>query len=65
MSNCNVNVRFYWNEREGQFERKECFKYVHDHRLELDERCLLPGPLLHDIKLLVMDNFEVQTSEVI
>ena len=65
VSNCNVNVRFYWNEREGQFERKECFKYVHDHRLEIDERCLLPGALLHDIKLLVMENFDIQVSEVI
>lgn len=65
VSNCNVNVRFYWNEKEGLFEREERFKYVHDHRLELDERCLLPYPLLHDIKLLVMDNINIAVSEVI
>lgn len=60
-----MNVRFFWNEREGAFERKECFKYVHDHRLELDERCLLPPHILQDIKLLVMDNIEIAVSEVI
>ena len=65
VSNCNVNVRFFWNEREACFERKECFKYVHDHRLEIDERCLLPSNLLHDIKLLVMDNIDIPVSEVI
>jgi hypothetical protein len=65
VSCCNVNVRFYWNERDGCFERKECFKYVHDHRLELDERCLLPPHVLHDIKLLVMDNIDIPVSEVI
>lgn len=65
VSTCNVNVRFFWNEKEGQFERKECFKFVHDHRLELDERCLLPTAILADIKLLVMDNIRIPVSEVI
>lgn len=64
VSNCNVNVRFTWNEAKAVFERKECFKFVHDHRLELDERCLLPANLLHDIKLAVMDNINIPVSEV-
>ena len=65
MSNCNVNVRFYWNERESRFERRECFKYVHDHRLELDERCLLPNHLLRDIKNYVMNNIDITVSDII
>ena len=64
VSNCNVNVRFTWNESKAVFERKECFKFVHDHRLELDERCLLPSNILHDIKLAVMDNINIPVSEV-
>lgn len=65
VSNCNVNVRFKWNEKECMFVRVDLFKMVHDHRLELDERCLLPSDILHDIKLLVMDNIHIGVSEVL
>ncbi|CDW88447.1 protein far1-related sequence 5-like [Stylonychia lemnae] len=65
VSNCNVNVRFVWNEMEQRFDRVEQFKYVHDHRLELDERCFLENYILRDIKHYVMDNIDIQVSEVI
>eukprot|EP00347_Sterkiella_histriomuscorum_P015287 403357600 len=65
VSNCNVNVRFEWDEQIGRFQRVDKFKYVHDHRLELDERCLIESCILRDIKQLVMDNIEIQVSEVI
>ena len=40
LSKCGVNVRFLFNPNSNIFERVEgSWKTVHDHRLELDERC--------------------------
>lgn len=65
VSNCNVNVRFMWNEVIGSYERIDCFKMVHDHRIELDERCFLPNQIMRDIKHFVMDMSDIRCSEVI
>jgi hypothetical protein len=54
-----------WNEVLGCFERIDHFKMVHDHRIELDERCFLPNQLMRDIKHYVMDKPDVQCSEII
>jgi hypothetical protein len=43
----------------------ECFKFVHDHRLELDERCFLHHDIMRDIKHYVMDNESIKVSEII
>lgn len=38
---------------------------MHDHRLEIDERCFLPNVIMKDIKHYVMDNPEIRPSEII
>ena len=40
-SKCPVNVRFKWNDQIGLYERMNEFKLVHDHKLEIDDRCFL------------------------
>lgn len=62
---CNVNVRFNWNYEKGLYERQEGFKLVHDHRLEIDERCFLNNQIMRDIKHFIMANTDVKPSEII
>ena len=49
-SACPVNVRFKWNNQIGLYERMDEFKMVHDHKLEIDDRCFLQPELLMFIK---------------
>jgi hypothetical protein len=57
MSTCGVNVRFLFNRTRNHYERIEnSWKKVHDHRLDLDDRCNLSSETMRDIKHWWMDN---------
>lgn len=61
-SACPVNVRFKWNDQIGLYERMDEFKMVHDHKLEIDDRCFLQPELMIFIKEMVMEDPEVRPS---
>ena len=66
LSKCGVNVRFIFNEEKNQYERIEgSWKKVHDHRLELDERCMLSNDVMDNIKHWWMDDPNIRCSEII
>lgn len=46
---CPVNVRFRWNDTIGLYERLPDFKLVHDHKLEIDDRCFLQPEIVQFI----------------
>lgn len=61
-SACPVNVRFKWNDQIGLYERLDEFKMVHDHKLEIDDRCFLQPEILQFIKQMVMQDPEIRPS---
>ena len=64
LSECNVNIRFTWNELWGNFIRKEPFKIVHDHNLELDERVNSGDDIVSYIKTILMNERNIKISDV-
>jgi hypothetical protein len=66
LSQCNVNVRFIYNQAKDNYQRVEgSWKSVHDHKLELDDKCNLPTETMSDIKKWWMEDPNVKCSTII
>lgn len=68
LSRCGVNIRFKLNAETGIYERvvpQIGQKIVHDHKLELDDRCGLSQEAMRDIRHWWMDDPTISCSEII
>jgi len=66
LSKCGVNVRFTWNQDTMTYQRvPNSWKSVHDHKLELDDRCVLSNDAMRDIKHWWMDSPTIKCTDII
>ncbi|CAI2385102.1 unnamed protein product [Moneuplotes crassus] len=64
LSECNVNVRFYFDKLKGSFIRKEPFKIVHDHPRSLEEKVTVSEDIIREVRDILMFERGIKLSDI-